>query len=140
MTAWGCAAKTRLIRVERAQRAVLKVMHYKPLRYPTCELYSLASVLTVRQLFVLKATLRLHTKLPPPDASKRKPHRACAVPRHKTVFASRQFYVSSSIIYNKINGILDITKLNKHEVKKRLTTWLLKQNYKDTEKLLPNNK
>ena len=42
---WGGAVKTFIMRLERAQRAVLKVMLNKPLRFPTCELYGISEVL-----------------------------------------------------------------------------------------------
>lgn len=138
ITAWGCATKSHFIRVERAQRAVLKVMYSKPIRFPTFQLYALASVLTVRQLFVLRTILRIHTKVPLPDPMKRKTYRKCPVPRHRTAFASRQFRISSLIIYNKINKSLNILKCNKYEVKRKLTDWLLQQKYDDTENLLPS--
>ncbi|PZC86430.1 hypothetical protein B5X24_HaOG209149 [Helicoverpa armigera] len=71
ITVWGGATKTKFLRVERAQRAILKVMTKKPYRYPTKELYSNCKVLTVRQLFVLKSTLRRHLTLPKSDPTKR---------------------------------------------------------------------
>lgn len=60
---WGSAAKSVIIQVERAQRAVLKAMLKRPFRYPTFNLHQEASILTVRQLFILKVTLEKHKNI-----------------------------------------------------------------------------
>ncbi|KAI5638488.1 reverse transcriptase (RNA-dependent DNA polymerase) domain-containing protein [Phthorimaea operculella] len=57
---WGNSCKSSMIILERAQRSVLKVLYKKPFRYPTYTLYQDAQVLTVRQLFILKASLDQH--------------------------------------------------------------------------------
>lgn len=131
---WGGAAKTKFLRVERAQRAVLKVMMKKPYRYPTTELFSDCQVLTVRQLYVLKSTLRKHAGLPPHIANKRS-----YVPpniQHKTSFAQHQYYILSTHIYKKINKHLNIINLNSHPLKSKVTEWLLLKDYAYTESLL----
>lgn len=134
---WGCATKTSFIKIERAQRAVLKVKNFKTFRSPTSELYSTSGVMTVRQLFVLRLILRKHLMVPLRDPSKRIKIRVCPVPPHRTTFSTRQCIVSSAIIYNCVNNVLNLLPLNRHEVKRRLTNFLLTLDYDETEKLLP---
>lgn len=134
ITVWGGAAKTYLLRAERSQRAVLKVMLRKPYRYPTSQLYADCKVLTVRQLFILQSVLRIHARLPPSDPMKR-----TYVPpgvQYKTSFARRQFYVLSHQVFKKIQKELDIIDLNKFNVKSKTSNWLLKQDYIKSESLL----
>ncbi|CAB3228446.1 unnamed protein product [Arctia plantaginis] len=99
ITVWGGTHKTLLLGLERAQRAILKVMSKKPLRYPTSQLYTDCKVLSVRQLFVLQSILRQHSGLPHPNPEKRR-----NVPlsvRHRTAFAKHHFYVLGAHIYKK---------------------------------------
>lgn len=133
---WGGAAKTKFIEVERAQRAVLKVMLGKPYRFPTTELYAECNLLTVRQLFVLRATLRQHKQIPPPDNTKRKAKNKIPTVSHKTAFARRQFYVVSLYIYRNLSKKIKLAELNHHQVKLKLHSWLQNQNYHETEGLL----
>ncbi|KOB67909.1 Uncharacterized protein OBRU01_19099 [Operophtera brumata] len=65
ISSWGGCPKSTLITLERAQRAVLKVLSFKPYRYPTIELYKETSVLTVRQCFIKTILLEQH-KIPMP--------------------------------------------------------------------------
>ncbi|CAH2092318.1 unnamed protein product [Euphydryas editha] len=58
--AWGGSAKSNLILLERAQRAVLKVSLRRCRRYPTSELFREAQVLSVRRLFLMRATTCVH--------------------------------------------------------------------------------
>ncbi|KAJ8728276.1 hypothetical protein PYW08_016661 [Mythimna loreyi] len=134
ITAWGGAAKSNILRVERAQRAILKVMTRKPYRFPTSELYSNCKVLTVRQLFVLRSILRTHTSLPPPNLNKRQ--QIITGSRHKTTFAKHQFFTLGSYMYHKINKDLKILQLNTNAVKNKVTEWLLERDYAYTESLL----
>lgn len=131
---WGGATKTCLLRVERAQRAILKVMSKKPYKFPTTDLYSFCKVLTVRQLFVLQSTLKRHSSFPPANPNKRR-----FLPpsiQHKTTFAKHQYYTLSSHIYSKINKHIKIVNLNTFELKSKLTDWLLQKDYSYTESLL----
>lgn len=134
--AWGGSAKTKFLEVERAQRAVLKVMCQKPFRYPTHQLYTELKLLTVRQLYVLGATLWKHCQVPPPDPKKRGQRISCEIPKHRTTFARRQLYVLSPLIYRNINKTTQIAKLNKHEAKNKLKSMLYLLDYSQTEELL----
>lgn len=133
---WGGSGKTKMLGLERAQRAVLKVMLCRPYKFPTTELYADCEVLTVRQLFVLQATLRTHTHTPPLDLTTRKGKNIFPSIPHKTAFAGRQLYVLGSLIYRKISKHIQINKLNRHELKTKLKLWLHELDYSSTEDLL----
>lgn len=139
ITAWGGAYKTAMLRIERAQRAVLKVLAKKPIRYPTTSLYSLCQVLTVRQLFIFKATIRKHSNLYyEPDKCKniRRSDRVCSVEPHRSDLARHHFPYLSSKLYNKINKILNIYPNTINDCKKKLDSWLKSLTYDSTESLL----
>lgn len=137
ITSWGGTCKTRMIELERAQRALLKVMTFKPFRYPTKDLYANCDVLTVRQLFIKETILDQHSKLVFSDeiASARRKDKVCYLPPVKTSFAQRfQFFLGPSL-YNKVNAIINIYPLNTKKCKEKLINWLKDQNYHDIEKM-----
>lgn len=139
ISAWGGAIKTQMLRVERAQRAVLKVMTSKPRRFPTGLLYSLTEVLTVRQLFVLATVLRRHSHLPfysNLSSLKRRSDLVCRIEPRRTAVAGRHFHYLSSSLYNRVNKILNIYPLPKHKCKNKCMSWLLSLSYEETEHLL----
>lgn len=138
ITAWGGAPKLHLLKLERAQRAVLKVMTFKPFRYPTDELYRDCQVLTVRQLFVLHTILRKHASLQY-DAnvlSRRRFYSVCPTPRVKTAFAKRHFLVLGSHLYNKANKHCKIFSLCRQLCKIEVSKWLQTKTYDATENLI----
>lgn len=94
ISVWGGAHKTSMIKLERAQRAILKVMLRKKRTYQTVKLYSECEVLTVRQLSILWTTLRIHSALPynPKHAEKRKGASICPLIKCRTTWAKRQWY------------------------------------------------
>uniref|UniRef100_A0A2H1VLX7 SFRICE_006735 n=1 Tax=Spodoptera frugiperda TaxID=7108 RepID=A0A2H1VLX7_SPOFR len=63
VTSWGGAAKSHLLKLERAQRAILKVSLFLPFRHPSYDLYQRFDVLTVRQLFILYTVLKMHSQV-----------------------------------------------------------------------------
>lgn len=138
ITIWGGAAKTALIQLERAQRAVLKVIYRRPFKFPTSQLYIDSKVLTVRQLYILRSVLRKHTFLPFEKCkmSKRNPGRVCDVVNCQTTFATRQYEYLSIILYNKINKKLNIYQLNLYHCKNEIFKWLLTLNYDQTEQII----
>lgn len=136
VTAWGGGAKTFLLEVERAQRAVLKVILKKPFRYPTTKLYADADVLTVRQLYIAQSTLRRHALTPYTDTGKRRCDLVCKVERHRTKLAGRHFYILSKVTYNRINKEITIFNLNNFNCKIALHKWLKTLNYNETEDLI----
>ncbi|KAJ8714772.1 hypothetical protein PYW07_002997 [Mythimna separata] len=135
---WGGTFKTVMLRVERAQRAVLKVMHFRRRDYPTAQLYSDAQVLTVRKLYVLRSVLRRHSMMPLDRnlTSRRIGFPVCESVQCRSALARRHYCAQSSLIYNKINKKLAIYKLNIHKVKQSLKSWLISLSYEDTEQIL----
>lgn len=139
ITSWGGSAKTLMLRLERAQRAVLKVLTKKPILFPTTELYSLCLVPTVRQIFILQTILRKHSQLyfdPNLSDSKRRSGRICKLEPRRTVVARRHFSHISSILYNRVNKLINIYPLPHHKCKVKCLEWLKSLNYVDTEDLL----
>lgn len=136
---WGSATKTFMIRVERAQRSILKVLLHKPLRYPTSELYKNCGVLTVRQLFILRTSLSVHkTVLASPEYSamlKRRIYRL-ATPPVKTVLARRFGEFVKAYVYNSVLKHCNIKDMTVVEAKHTIHKWLSMLTYDGTEKLL----
>lgn len=116
-------------------------MTFKPIYSPTSELYADTGVLTVRQLFILQVLLRKQSQLPyNPDiiSQKRRSDLVCQNVYGRLDLARRNFYYLSLRIYNKINKILNIYPLTLRECKQRITFWLQKLSYAETEGLLSN--
>jgi hypothetical protein len=135
---WGGAAKTKFMDVERGQRCLLKVMHFKPYRYPTIDLYSYCDVLTMRKLYILYALLRLHKTLPYVryDNERRRKTKVAPLPTCRSIFAKRQFAYQSAYLYNNINKETNIHSMTLFECKKTLVDMLKILNYEQTENLL----
>jgi hypothetical protein len=138
ITVWGGAAKTKFLEVERGQRCLLKVMYSKPYRFPTKELYEISDQLTMRKLYVLSTTLRLHKTLGfnPPLETRRRKKPAAPVSNCKSMFAKRQYKAQSAYIYNRVHSVVNIHQLILNKCKIELTTWLKHLSYEDTELLL----
>lgn len=135
---WGSAAKTLLIKVERAQRAVLKVAYKKPFRYPTSLLYEETKYLTVRQLYILATTLRFHrtakqTLCEPLRSTRRN---VWNIPSRKTTFAQRSFYNNGAYLYRLLDKKLKILLLSRYQCRNTITCFLQTQGYDETEKIM----
>lgn len=138
-TAWGGSIKTQILRVERAQRVVLKVMSSKPRLYSTSLLYSLCQVLTVRQLFILSTVLRKHSELIFDSnlrSTKRRSDIVCKTESRRTSVAGRQYYYLSALLYNRVNKVLNIYPLPHYQCKLKVQQWLLSLSYEKTEDIL----
>lgn len=135
---WGGAAKTRFIELERAQRALLKVMYFKKKRFPTTDLYKIDNLLSVRKLYILLITLNQHKKLQYDSAiySKRVNFRVTTIPQTKSKFASIQYSYRSAFLYNMINKNIGIYNKNFYDCKKHIIKWLNQLNYDETEAIL----
>lgn len=136
---WGGVAKTYMIRLERAQRAILKVATFRPFMFPTTELYRDCEVLTVRQLFILSTVLRQHSSLTYNKAHAEKNRRLNFTSWNSKLrknFSSNFYCFLGPYLYTKINNILNIYPTVKLECKYKLTNWLRTLNYEDTESLL----
>lgn len=137
---WGGSAKTRFIELERAQRAILKIMFFKKRQFSTGSLYELANVLSVRKLYVLNCVLRRHKKLiyDKKLSNKRNAFRVfnsnwsiC-----RTTFMMKQYDWQSAQLYNNINKILNIYSMSYSNCKISVTIWLKSLNYNDVENLI----
>lgn len=133
---WGGIGITKLLPLERAQRAILKVMTGKPRRYSTDVLYKECPVLSVRRLFVLYSILRKHKNTPFIAGSKRCNRKVCPSIAHRTTLSRQQYFVCSGHFYNVANMVLNIYPLSLHECRQRVKKWLLALNYSETEKLV----
>lgn len=135
---WGGATKTIFLNLERAQRSLLKVMFFKPYRYPTSSLYSISDTLTVRKLYVLHSVLKLHKSLEynPFIINKRRNYTVTNKIHVNSTFAARQYTRQSALLYNKLNKTLNIYSMNNHKCKSTLAKYLLKLNYDEVEALL----
>lgn len=136
---WGGSPKTILKPLEVAQRAVLKVSSFRPILYPTKQLYESCEVLTIRQLFILTIVLKQHNQIEYNSQSliKRKTYSICKHTRKfRTSFAQRFFCFLGPYMYNRVNKKLSIYSKNKIKCKKEITNWLLTLSYDQNENLL----
>lgn len=135
---WGGAAKSRFIHLERAQRALIKVMYFKRIRFPTELLYKISDLLTVRKLYIVQCVLKTHktVKYDPKYKCKRTIVNVAKSLPSRTTFASSQCQRKSVYVYNKVNKQLDMYSKTYHECKKLLCKWLKPKTYDETESLL----
>jgi hypothetical protein len=136
---WGGSTSSALLPLERAQRFVLKVMLGKPRLFPTVTLYKVADVLSVRQLMILRVTIRVHQKTILSEeypALLRK--RIFKIPslRTKTAFARRFPNFLHPFIYNAVEKACNISKNSTREAKTKIQNWLKSLSYSQTEILL----
>jgi hypothetical protein len=139
ISSWGGSAKTTLLTLERAQRALLKVATSRPFLYPTDLLYKSCEVLTVRQLYIISTTLKQHARTPfnAEYRNKRRKDMICTqTVQRKHHFSSRFFVFLGPLLYNRLNAILDLHPLSYACCKTTLRRALQKMTYDDTEKLL----
>lgn len=136
---WGGAAKTFMLNLERAQRAVIKTLLNKPYRYSTEKLYSEASLLGIRKLYILNITAKTHIEiLNRTDLnmlqSKRKFR--VPVPAVNSAYAQRHPYFLHPFLYNAVNKLCNIGDCSRYQTKKKLKSWLLTIAYEETEAIL----
>lgn len=144
ITVWGSASQTHLIALERSQRALLKVMSFKPRRFPTHELYKISSVLTVRQLFVKATVMRQHALL---DADiindrskKRRKDNVFKTISARTKIGAKSFKCIGPTLYNRISRFTTMATKNRYKCNRALKDYLLTLNYKETELLMATTK
>ena len=139
-TIWGCAAKSHLIMLERAQRLILKVSHCKPRLYPTKQLYRECKILTVRQTYILATILRQHSLLnfssEHPLANTRRHHAVCVVFSGSTKFCRKFFKYQGGRLYNMANKLLNVYSKTKFHCGTIVSDWLQKFDYTETEYIL----
>lgn len=134
---WGGAYKSHLIGLERAQRSVLKVLLFKPYRFPTVDLFKESEVLSVRQLYLHNIIMYRHSRTPfTPPSNKRRQDKVCNIIKFRTKFTNTQYCFMASYLYNKINKRLHFHPLSKIKCKMKLSAWLLTLDYSETENIL----
>lgn len=139
--AWGGAPKTTLISLERAQRAVIKVMYCKRFRFPTTQLYEETKLLTVRQQFLKSLILYFHRKSLQTIYSKENARlKKWLTPKTNTEFYKRFYNFLAPFVYTKVEQSHCIFKKTRFVCKKIINSWLLTLNYDDTEKVIKVNK
>lgn len=138
ITTWGAAGSTYLMKVERAQRAILKVAHRKPLRCPTDNLYNECKVLRVRQLYIVATILQFHRKAPGSIISQIRSARynTWPTPKTNTKFANKAPYWMAPFLYNIAEKQLSTKDLNRHSCKQKVQSWLAGLTYQVTENIL----
>lgn len=136
---WGGAATTYLLVLERAQRAVIKVMLQKPRIYPTVQLYKEANLLSVRQLFIYNSIIRHHKTIDPTTLPVHKRRPRTLVPNLHSRFARRQSIYTGPFLYRHFNDLEPIYKMNRNALKITLKENLKSLDYQATESILPTN-
>lgn len=136
---WGSAPKTTLLQLERAQRAVIKVMFKKPFLFPTADLYRETKLLSVRRLYILKAVARAHAaiiNLPNYKQLLSKRKFRVPLPNYRSALAKRSPDFMHLRIYNNICQTHSIQRYAIGKVKVIIKEWLVALSYHDTEVLL----
>lgn len=136
ISCWGGAAKTLMKPLEIAHRAILKVATFRPILFPTTELYKSWNVLNVRQQYILHIVLLQHSRTPYRHISTRRKDRICTIPPPRTSFVKRFSVYLAPSLYNKINAKCPIFELPFYNCKKTVRKLLLDFNYDDTELFL----
>lgn len=139
ISVWGSAAKTILLQLERAQRAVIKVMLKKPFRFPTDTLYRNSKLLSVRRLYILKAVLRAHSVVATlPTYTQLLTKRVFRVPLPKTrsAFVKRFPAYMHLRLYNSVCKVLSIQSFTRSKLVLVVRKWLETLSYGDTEVLI----
>lgn len=135
---WGGSHKTQLIRLERAQRCLLKVLLLEKYTYSTVKVYEDCNLLTVRQLYIFLCILKTHKNMTPDPIinAKRNPYNVIPNLNTHTKFSRNQFHYKAISLYNKINRILHIYNMSFSETKKTIFDWLRQMDYTETENVL----
>lgn len=140
VTSWGSACCSHLIKVERAQRAVLKVAYNKPYRYPTDLLYNDTKHLRVRQIFVTASALRYHrsalNNMCNLANSRPRRHHTWMGPTIKTPKGKKSYSFLGCFIYKNLHKTLNIVNDPKLICKRKIVAYLLTLDYKTTENLI----
>lgn len=138
VSVWGSSAKTILLSLERAQRAVIKVMLWKPLLFSTDSLYRISKLLSVRRLYILKAAIRGHETVNLPNYAQLLTKRTFRVPlpSYNSALAKRSPDFMHMRIYNNICKMNSVQIPTTSKFKAFVKKWLVSLNYHETEALL----
>ncbi|KAG6448993.1 hypothetical protein O3G_MSEX005813 [Manduca sexta] len=136
---WGGAAKTIMLPLERAQRAVLKTMLYKPFRFSTNALYKEVGVLRVRQLYIHKACVSTHKltlKSTEYNSLLKKRIFILKLPLVNSSFAKRFQYYAYPCVYNKVSRLCPLKHCSTKECSIKILNLLKNLDYECTENIL----
>lgn len=133
--AWGGAKKSHLIKIERAQRAIIKVATSKKINYPTGLIYKEFDALTVRQLFIVALISRQHKDTSGVRPLQRRRDRVFSIPPCKTKFAHNFQFFLGPFLYNRLAKHIDLQKYTNRGCKIAVTAYLKQLNYEGTESL-----
>lgn len=126
-----------MIVVERAQRALLKVMFKNLFRHPTDLFYKDSELLSVRRWFVLKFALIIHKHLLKTGFYIQNSQvLRLPIPIMKTTFAKRFGTLLHPFLFNKILKCCDLKTISLHKAKRVLYSQLSQLNYRESEELL----
>lgn len=138
---WGSATKTIIKRVEIAQKAVLKVMLNKHIRYSSDQIFKDTRLLTIRKAFMLRVCLYFYSnkgnhllKRPEHNHETRIKKTVFIQPTTSTRFAQRSIsWLGPRIFGSLINKVEECFTIGKF--KKKITLLLLSMTTADIEKL-----
>ena len=126
----------------KAQKALLRVINRKPLRYPSEQLFHDFSVPDVRQTFAKAIILyyhkhtELHQHRTHTIKTRSITNRNHKVPKTNSTHAQRHLLYLAPSLFNKIKDVPGINAQGKLINKKRLTHWLVTQGRQQTERLI----
>lgn len=129
--AWGGAYQNTIQKLGAIQRKVLKIIHKKPHRFPTNELFELAGVLTVKQLYyrtVLVDTHNNKVNLSRPSHTHNTRYITTGPLSQSRVHKSRsqmQAVYKGIQLYNKLP--IAFKDLSVNQFKKHIFKWLIEQ-------------
>lgn len=136
---WGGCSSSVLITLERAQRAVLKVMFKKPFQFPTVKVYESAKVLSVRRLYIFRACLCAHkTALGSSNYHSKCFKRTFLFPTYqtKTKFAQRFGSFLIPFLYNKVIKIINLRNVTLSKAKQKIHDLLVTWPYEQSESFM----
>lgn len=141
ITSWGGACGTHMLRLERAQRALLKVATCRPITFPTTDLYRDCEVLTVRQLYIQYLIVAQCKLITPKEKAnvimRRRKDRVFTLPKCNTKLAKQQQPFLGPFIFNiACKTLANLVPLTARDVKREVNKWLKSLNYDETENIL----
>lgn len=136
ISSWGGCPKSTIITAERAQRAILKLITFKPRRYSTSLLYKELPVLSVRQCYLLKICQEQHCFPPDQTLGIRRSDRVYKIPKCRTKFAQHFSNFMGPYIYNNISKKIELQSLNAYSYKMVVKEFIKIMTYDEIENLI----
>lgn len=135
---WGGAASITVDPVYKVQKLLLRVMNRKHPLYPSELLYRECEVLNIRQTFIYKAVIHLHTN---PNIHQRRLHTHSTrirdtqllLPKVNKTFTQRQANYAATKVYNQLPA--EIKQHTRFRFKKELQIWLINRGINDIDQI-----